>query len=280
MSELIHTKVRGVSSDERQEFIKNQLKESSEIILIPEPENKYNKNAIAIFVHEDNEAESFKLGYLKDELASEISEKIKKGYIVSAIIQRITGGRQGKYFGVNIDMLVETLEENSESEFNTREKIDKRNKDRELGEELVMNFSLEDFYNDNESYNSDELEDDSEKDNEDDYDDDYEDDYDYEEYTATKPSKASSRAKPETTYKKGLVNIRASQISSKSKTVLLILWAIFGIFGGHHFYAGKKTLGFVYLFTGGLVLLGWGFDLVMILLNQFKDSKGKSIVNW
>ena len=42
-----------------------------------------------------------------------------------------------------------------------------------------------------------------------------------------------------------------------------ILW-IFGIMGAHRFYYGKPISGTVWLFTGGLFLIGWVVDLFLM----------------
>lgn len=51
----------------------------------------------------------------------------------------------------------------------------------------------------------------------------------------------------------------------KSKWVCLCLWAFLGFFGGHKFYDGKIGTGILYIFTGGLFLVGWFIDLFAIL---------------
>lgn len=44
-------------------------------------------------------------------------------------------------------------------------------------------------------------------------------------------------------------------------TLAWVLLTFLGIFGVHRFYLGKWLTGFVWLFTGGLFLLGWLYDL-------------------
>ena len=51
----------------------------------------------------------------------------------------------------------------------------------------------------------------------------------------------------------------------KSKVVMLLLWFFLGLFGGHKFYEGKTGMGFVYMFTVGLFVVGWICDLFKIL---------------
>ena len=46
----------------------------------------------------------------------------------------------------------------------------------------------------------------------------------------------------------------------KSKSTMLLLWIFTGLFGGHRFYVGKTFSGLIYMFTGGLFLVGWGLD--------------------
>ena len=44
-------------------------------------------------------------------------------------------------------------------------------------------------------------------------------------------------------------------------TVAWILLTFLGVFGAHRFYMGKWITGIVWLFTGGLLLMGWLYDL-------------------
>ena len=48
-----------------------------------------------------------------------------------------------------------------------------------------------------------------------------------------------------------------------SKTIGYILW-IFGFFGAHRFYYGKRLTGTLWFFTLGLFLIGWIVDLFLI----------------
>ncbi|GAA5482924.1 TM2 domain-containing protein [Haloferula sargassicola] len=48
-----------------------------------------------------------------------------------------------------------------------------------------------------------------------------------------------------------------------SKTIGYLLW-IFGFFGAHRFYYGRKISGTIWFFTGGLFLIGWIVDLFLI----------------
>ncbi len=53
----------------------------------------------------------------------------------------------------------------------------------------------------------------------------------------------------------------------KSRSLSIFLCALFGIFGVHRFYEGKIFTGLLWLFTGGLGLIGWIIDLI-ILINK------------
>lgn len=50
----------------------------------------------------------------------------------------------------------------------------------------------------------------------------------------------------------------------KSYTITYILWALFGVIGGHRFYLGKWFTGLLYLFSFGLFFYGWLFDLIWL----------------
>lgn len=54
-------------------------------------------------------------------------------------------------------------------------------------------------------------------------------------------------------------------VKPKNKWVALVLCIFLGWFGFHKFYEGKILLGIVYLFTGGLFLIGNIFDFVCLL---------------
>lgn len=51
----------------------------------------------------------------------------------------------------------------------------------------------------------------------------------------------------------------------KNKWVALILCIFLGFFGAHKFYEGKTGMGILYLFTGGLFLVGVIIDFIAIL---------------
>lgn len=50
----------------------------------------------------------------------------------------------------------------------------------------------------------------------------------------------------------------------KSKSVAYLLWFFFGLLGGHRFYLGRFTSGFIYLITGGVFGIGWFIDLFLL----------------
>jgi hypothetical protein len=51
---------------------------------------------------------------------------------------------------------------------------------------------------------------------------------------------------------------------TKENSVYFCLCLFLGFTGAHKFYKGKTLLGFVYLFTGGLFLIGWVVDLISL----------------
>lgn len=55
----------------------------------------------------------------------------------------------------------------------------------------------------------------------------------------------------------------------KNRSISLFLCAVLGIFGVHRFYEGKIFTGILWACTGGLGLLGWIIDLI-ILINKPK----------
>ena len=51
--------------------------------------------------------------------------------------------------------------------------------------------------------------------------------------------------------------------STHSKTIGYLLW-IFGFFGAHRFYYGRRVSGIIWMLTFGLFLVGWIIDLFLI----------------
>jgi DNA polymerase III epsilon subunit family exonuclease len=70
-----------------------------------------------------------------------------------------------------------------------------------------------------------------------------------------------------------------NNFNDENKLTALILCALFGIFGVHHFYCGNKKIGLLYLLTFGLLGLGWFIDLIILLKMNFTDKKRKPINN-
>lgn len=50
-----------------------------------------------------------------------------------------------------------------------------------------------------------------------------------------------------------------------NKWLSLFFCLFFGVLGAHKFYEGRLLLGFMYLFTGGFLCIGWLCDIVIIL---------------
>lgn len=46
----------------------------------------------------------------------------------------------------------------------------------------------------------------------------------------------------------------------KSKSTMFILWLFTGLLGGHRFYVGKTFSALIYMFTFGLLFIGWALD--------------------
>ena len=71
-----------------------------------------------------------------------------------------------------------------------------------------------------------------------------------------------------------------ADVSRKSRLVALLLAVFLGYFGVHRFYAGQIATGIVYLFTFGLLGLGWVVDIIRIALGCYRDGQGLVIRNW
>ena len=93
------------------------------------------------------------------------------------------------------------------------------------------------------------------------------------------PDGPIGNAIPKPTIKTPQPTIRKN-VSPKSRTIALLLCIFLGYFGAHQFYAGRKTMGIIYIFTIGLFTIGWLIDLIMIIFGNYKDKDGRLITSW
>ena len=70
------------------------------------------------------------------------------------------------------------------------------------------------------------------------------------------------------------ISNQMSNVSKKNKITALILCVLFGFLGVHRFYVGKVGTGLLYLFTGGLFLIGYIVDIILIITGKFTDKFG------
>ena len=99
-----YTKIRGVAQvnsngSKRQALIKH-LKIGQPVFCIREPNNPYDKNAIAVYDTEKNQ-----LGYLSTDLADSFARDMDKGLKLTVTISSLTGGFLRKR-GVNLHVIV------------------------------------------------------------------------------------------------------------------------------------------------------------------------------
>ncbi|MBR3925665.1 MAG: TM2 domain-containing protein [Akkermansia sp.] len=65
---------------------------------------------------------------------------------------------------------------------------------------------------------------------------------------------------------------------SRTATLLLSFFMIFGICGLHRFYAGKVFTGILQLITVGFFGIWQVIDIVRIIFGAFSDSEGRPII--
>ena len=70
---------------------------------------------------------------------------------------------------------------------------------------------------------------------------------------------------------------RKTLVSEKGK-LLAYLFALFlGPFGLHYFYIGDKKKGWTYLFTMGILGLGWMYDIITFPFRKVLDDQGAEV---
>ena len=106
-----YSKVAGVTAKnsdgkERQNYIYAFCKPRMKLILLREPENPYDPDAVAVWIKARALlffTSEVQIGYLNSDISSEISQYIENGGRVEAEIKEVTGGTESKQsYGVNI----------------------------------------------------------------------------------------------------------------------------------------------------------------------------------
>jgi TM2 domain-containing membrane protein YozV len=55
---------------------------------------------------------------------------------------------------------------------------------------------------------------------------------------------------------------------------------LLGYLGVHRFYVGRIASGILWMFTGGLLGVGWVIDIIQIANGTFRDSDGLPVLDW
>lgn len=71
---------------------------------------------------------------------------------------------------------------------------------------------------------------------------------------------------------------RGRYVSPHNRTLTALVCLFLGVFGVHHFYVGRPFAGILYFFTAGLFGFGVVVDLFLIVVGQFTDGKGRTLM--
>ncbi len=105
MQTKFRTKIHGVSHGDRQKVIKKYLKPDQPLLLVREPRNKIDPNAIAVYLERKTflGKKRHHLGYLSEERAQIIAPALDAGWAHRVTVMDVTGGTADKpTLGVNI----------------------------------------------------------------------------------------------------------------------------------------------------------------------------------
>lgn len=107
MTQQFHTKIVGVThanpdGSDRQDLLEDLADVGDEgrgieLQLRREPENSYDRNAIAVL-----DPRGRQLGYLSKDVASSLAPQVDHGVSVRCRVSEITGGGLEMYYGVNV----------------------------------------------------------------------------------------------------------------------------------------------------------------------------------
>lgn len=63
--------------------------------------------------------------------------------------------------------------------------------------------------------------------------------------------------------------------ASQSRIIAFLLCLFFGWLGFHRFYTGSIFLGLLYLFTWGILGIGWFLDMLWLLCGTYRNGRGQ-----
>lgn len=105
-SKIVGVTAKNPDGMDRQKCINAYVRAGMPLLLRPEPCNKYDENAVAVYVKARVLfifSGFFQIGYLKSEVAKEVSKFIAAGGAVSCCVSEVTGSfSRGMSLGVNI----------------------------------------------------------------------------------------------------------------------------------------------------------------------------------
>jgi hypothetical protein len=96
MKGIIHSKVRGVTFEGRQEIIRRVVRPGIRLDAIREPKNPHGANAIGLWAGREQ------IGHLSSDLAEELAPQMDAGHPLTVTVTDLTGNGPGESIGVNI----------------------------------------------------------------------------------------------------------------------------------------------------------------------------------
>ncbi|AGP77893.1 HIRAN protein [Alteromonas mediterranea 615] len=108
-----NSKVAGVThkapdGTDRQAIIAKYCRPGTPLEAIPEPENKFDENAVGLWLTAKGWFSStrYHVGYISADISDRLSGEIQRGKEVSVIVKDVTGGGSKK-FGLNVSINVD-----------------------------------------------------------------------------------------------------------------------------------------------------------------------------
>lgn len=92
----------------------------------------------------------------------------------------------------------------------------------------------------------------------------------------SKDSKDQKLVVPAGIFSKKLRKSTSASSAGKSQIVALLLCIFLGLLGIHRFYLGYTGMGVLYLFTAGLLGIGWLIDVILLIIPGGLTPKGKT----